>query len=231
MHLSSAEYWCYRPVMASSVSLSYGAGLPFKYVGGDPSIDLVNTVDWTDRGLVEDRLTDYERLTRWAEGAGIVAPRLTSQLRALALEQPRVAERVHREAVELRWRLRQLFTAVERGERLDRTSELQPFNESLRATLSRLELAAPPRSVDDGAPARWSWKEVSTRLDSLLWPVIRSAADLLISNEAARIRECGGADCGWMYVDRSRNGLRRWCQMETCGNREKQRRRASANSR
>jgi predicted RNA-binding Zn ribbon-like protein len=28
-----------------------------------------------------------------------------------------------------------------------------------------------------------------------------------------------------MYVDRSRNGLRRWCQMETCGTREKSRRR------
>ena len=217
--------------MAAPLPLSYAADLPFKYIGGEPSIDLVNTVDWTDRGLVEDRLTDYERLTRWADGAGIVAPRLTSQLRTLALAQPRVAERVHREAVELRWRLRQLFTAVERGERLDRYAELQPFNESLRATMSQLELAPPPRSADSRAPVRWGWRDVSTRLDSLLWPVIRSAADLLVSDEAARIGECRGADCGWMYVDRSRNGLRRWCQMETCGNREKQRRRASVTSR
>ncbi|HEV2853834.1 MAG TPA: CGNR zinc finger domain-containing protein [Thermoanaerobaculia bacterium] len=32
-------------------------------------------------------------------------------------------------------------------------------------------------------------------------------------------------DCGWMYVDCSRNGLRRWCEMETCGTLEKSRRR------
>jgi predicted RNA-binding Zn ribbon-like protein len=226
MHLSSGEYWCYHLCMVSAASDSLAAALPFKYVGGDPSIDLVNTVDWTTRGLVDERLTDYERLTRWAEGAGVLVPRLASQLRALALEQPRVAERVHREARDLRWQLRQLFTAVERGERIDRITELQPFNEALRATLPRLELAAQVRSADGRAPALWAWRDASERLDSLLWPVVRSAADLLVSDEARRIRECGGEDCGWMYVDRSRNGLRRWCQMETCGNREKQRKRA-----
>jgi predicted RNA-binding Zn ribbon-like protein len=56
--------------------------------------------------------------------------------------------------------------------------------------------------------------------------VLRAAGDLLASDEAARIRECGGEDCGWMYVDRSRNGLRRWCQMEVCGTKEKSRQRA-----
>jgi predicted RNA-binding Zn ribbon-like protein len=212
--------------MPSAASVSLAAALPFKYVGGDPSIDLVNTVDWTGRGLVDERLTDYERLTRWAEGAGVVPPRLAVQLRALALDQPRVAERVHREARELRWQLRQLFMAVERGDRIDRLTELQSFNEVLRAMLSHLELASATRPADARAPARWGWRDASARLDSLLWPVIRSAADLLVSDEAARIRECGGEDCGWMYVDRSRNGLRRWCQMETCGNREKQRKRA-----
>jgi len=40
--------------------------LPFKYVGGDPAIDLVNTVDWTRHGLKDERLGDYQRLTRWA---------------------------------------------------------------------------------------------------------------------------------------------------------------------
>jgi predicted RNA-binding Zn ribbon-like protein len=62
-------------------------------------------------------------------------------------------------------------------------------------------------------------------LDSIVWPVLWSAASLIVSDEASRIRICGGPDCGWMYVDRSRNKLRRWCQMETCGTREKSRRR------
>ena len=212
--------------MTSPASPSSAPQLPFKYVGGDSSIDLVNTVDWTARGLVEDRLTDYERLTRWAEGAGVVAPRQATRLRLLALEHPRTAERVHREAVELRRQLRQLFTALERGERLDQSAELTSFNTALGSAMSRTMLGAAPRGGDSSAPLRWGWRDATERLDSPLWPVFRSAADLLVSDEAARIRECGGEDCGWMYVDRSRNGLRRWCQMETCGNREKQRKRA-----
>ena len=212
--------------MAPPASLSLAGHLPFKYVGGDPSIDLVNTVDWTARGLVEDRLTDYDRLTRWAEGAGVVTARQGRELRTLAKAGPRVAEAVHRDATVLRWHLRQLFTAIDRGERLDRIADFGSFNDGLRAAMGRLELSATSRGASPGGAARWSWRDAGDRLDSILWPVMRAAAELVVSEDAARIRECGGEDCGWMYVDRSRNGLRRWCQMETCGNREKQRRRA-----
>jgi predicted RNA-binding Zn ribbon-like protein len=55
--------------------------------------------------------------------------------------------------------------------------------------------------------------------------VLWSAASLLQSDEIGNVRVCDGDDCGWMYVDRSRNGFRRWCQMRTCGTREKTRRR------
>ena len=56
-------------------SLSVAPELPFVFVGGDPSLDLVNSVDWTEGGLEMDRLTDYARLTRWAEEAGILGAR------------------------------------------------------------------------------------------------------------------------------------------------------------
>jgi predicted RNA-binding Zn ribbon-like protein len=72
---------------------------------------------------------------------------------------------------------------------------------------------------------RWSWRESGDSLDSPLWPVVWSAAMLLVSEEVGRIRICGGQDCGWVYVDRSRNGLRRWCCMQTCGTQAKSRRR------
>ena len=54
------------------IASSLAPDLPFKYVGGDPAVDLVNTVDWTRQGPVDDRLTDYDRLTRWAEGAELL---------------------------------------------------------------------------------------------------------------------------------------------------------------
>src|SRR5215210_4445671 len=207
-------------------TLSYAEDLPFKYVGGDPSLDLVNTVDWTTRGLVDERLTSYERLTRWAEGAGTLTAKAGAQLRTLATAHPRIADRVHNGALELRCQLRQLFAALDRGDRLDELGALDDFNRSLAEAGTRLALTPRARVPATSAPFQWSWRDSGERLESPLWPVIRSAAELLVSEEAARIHECAGEDCGWMYVDRSRNGLRRWCQMEVCGNREKTRRRA-----
>ena len=50
-------------------------------------------------------------------------------------------------------------------------------------------------------------------------------AELLTSGRLDRIRECPGLDgCGWLFYDTSRNGSRRWCSMEGCGNRAKGRR-------
>ena len=206
--------------------LSLAPHLPFKYVGGDPSVDLVNTVDWTARGLVDERLTDYERLTRWAEGAGLVNARQGARLRARALEHPRLAERAHRDAITLRWQLRQLYVAVVEGRSLGAMRELADVNAALSAALGQRELVPRVAGVEEGGALRWGWRDADERLDSVLWPVLRAAGDLLASDESARIRECGGDDCGWMYVDRSRNGLRRWCQMEVCGTKEKSRQRA-----
>ena len=206
--------------------LTLAPHLPLKYVGGDPSIDLINTVDWTARGLVDDRLTDYERLTRWAEGAGLVNARQGARLRARALEHPRLAERAHRDAITVRWQLRQLYVAVVEGRSLGAMRELADVNAALSAALGQRELVPRATGDEDGGALRWGWRDANERLGSVLWPVLRAAGNLLASGESARIRECGGDDCGWMYVDRSRNGLRRWCQMEVCGTKEKSRQRA-----
>ena len=205
---------------------SFAPDLPFKFVGGDPAVDLVNTVDWTSTGLVEDRLSDFDRLTRWAEGAGLLVPRLGAQFRAAAAERPRAAEGALRAAKQLRWNLRQLFCAVARGESPAKQPEMAELNELLASALAQLQLVGVPNGGASGPALQWGWRDAADRLDSILWPVVRAAAELLVSDEAARIRECGGLECGWMYVDRSRNGLRRWCQMESCGTREKSRRRA-----
>lgn len=194
--------------------------LPFKFVGGDPSLDLVNTVDWTERGLENERLTDYERLTRWAEEIGLLSGVDAERLRRAGTERPKEAQEAYDVARRLRSVLQRLYGSIATGE--PPGSSWDDFNELLAEAL-RWRRIAPVRS---GAKvADWSWRGPEERLDSILWPVVWSAAALLTSEEARRIRVCAGPDCGWMYVDRSRNGLRRWCQMETCGTLEKSRRR------
>lgn len=203
--------------------------LPFKYVGGDVSLDLVNTVDWTREGLVNERLTDYERLVEWAEGAELLQARTARELRRLAKSQPAKAAATFAEAHELREFFQRLFRSVAAGKRSEALWE--EFNLRLRGALEHLRVAPRHSGKSENGVADWDWLEPGRHLDAMLWPVLRSAAELLTSEDASRIEVCDGVDCGWMYVDRSRNHLRRWCEMETCGTAAKTRRRRERNRR
>jgi len=184
----------------------------FLYVGGDPALDLVNTVDWTSRGPEEDRLGTYEQLARWAEGAGVLGATAGRRLRRVAAERPRAAAAAVEYAHRARETLHDLFGAIARGE--SPGAALPRFNRLLAEAMERLELA--PGTGDRGAAGYdWRWRGQDSDPRAVVWPVIWSAADLLKSDEVNNVRVCDGDDCGWMYVDRSRNGFRRWCQMRT----------------
>ena len=58
----------------------------------------------------------------------------------------------------------------------------------------------------------------------MLWPIIRSSADLLVSDELELVKICDNDECRWLFLDTSRNHRRRWCDMKVCGNRAKVRR-------
>jgi predicted RNA-binding Zn ribbon-like protein len=196
--------------------------IPFRYVGGDPAIDLVNTVDWTSRGPENDRLPDFGRVVEWAVGAGILSAKAAQSYRSQASAKVRDAEAVYRNVVNVRGVLQRLFHATAEGN--PPGDALNEFNRWLGRALAGMRIA--PRSGRrEPGKLQLGWAGQEENLDSILWPVLWSAASLIVSDEASRIRICGGSDCGWMYVDRSRNKLRRWCQMETCGTREKSRRR------
>lgn len=51
--------------------------------------------------------------------------------------------------------------------------------------------------------------------------VARSAIELLTGDFASAVKECDADDCTRLYVDNSRRGSRRWCDMRECGNRAK----------
>ena len=211
--------------MPDTASLSFAPELPFVYVGGDPSLDLVNTVDWTGAGMEMDRLTDYARLTEWAEGAGIVGAGDAEELRREGRQRPDEARAAYRDARRLRLALHGLYAGVAAGE--VREAALDDFNDLLAKSMGRLALIGAGGGGGASPLLRWTWRGAGDRLDALLWPVARAAAELLASAEGDRVRVCAGAGCGWTFVDRSRNGFRRWCQMEVCGTREKSRKRAS----
>jgi predicted RNA-binding Zn ribbon-like protein len=56
-----------------------------------------------------------------------------------------------------------------------------------------------------------------------IWRLTDSAARLLLSPERARVRECPGHECGWLFLDTTRNHSRRWCDSADCGNKARTR--------
>jgi predicted RNA-binding Zn ribbon-like protein len=78
--------------------------------------------------------------------------------------------------------------------------------------------------VPTGSRFEWEWPGVALDLDRVTWWVARSAAELLTSKNLTFVRECASYDCGWLFLDTTKNRSRRWCDMRTCGNRAKSRR-------
>jgi len=211
-------------------SLSESPEKPLRFIAGDRSIDFVNTVDWTAGGLDHERITDYERVVAWSEAAALVSRMEGDRLRRRARASPRNAAAAYRSAMWTRWVLQRLYVAIATGS--SSRTPLAEFNELLGDALARTQLAQPAAAgrlrADGASPLIRSWRGMGEELESPLWPLLWHACALLTSQDLSLLRVCAAEDCGWMYVDRSRNGLRRWCQMGTCGTREKNRRRAHA---
>jgi predicted RNA-binding Zn ribbon-like protein len=79
------------------------------------------------------------------------------------------------------------------------------------------------RLVAEGRSFRWDWRE-GLVLDRVRWRVAESASELLTLGDLGRLRRCAGEDCTRLFLDTSRGGRRRWCDMSHCGNIAKARR-------
>ena len=212
---------------SSPLSRSVTPSLPFKFVGGDPSVDFVNTVDWTPSGLEHDRLGSYDRLVIWARGARLISGADAVALRKAVESDAGRGKSAYETARSTRWALHEVFYAVITRQSQLLAEALPEFDRLVNRAHQRLQVAVAPGGRRRGSGAlSWGWRGMPDQLECVLWPVVRAAANLLTSPEAGRLRMCAGPDCGWLYVDRSRNGLRRWCEMETCGTLAKSRRRA-----
>ncbi|MCZ3387352.1 MAG: CGNR zinc finger domain-containing protein, partial [Actinomycetia bacterium] len=98
-----------------------------------------------------------------------------------------------------------------------RQSDLAKLNHALGQSIGHRVLAAAERGG-----VREEWRS-SDALTQVLWPVAIDAWDLLTEPELTLIRQCplDAGGCGWLFLDTSRAGNRRWCDMRMCGNRAK----------
>lgn len=184
-------------------------------------IDFANTVEWRQGAQRADHLTGFQDLVNWALDEGIVNASKANQILRQAEAGPSKANRTLQRAVTLREATYRIFEALAEGSR-PKPVDLAVLNEELSRAMSR------SRIVQKANKFRWEWVDSDEdSLESLLWPIARSAADFLTSQrELSRIKKCANYEqgCGWLFEDNSKNGSRRWCSMSSCGNRIKARR-------
>lgn len=182
-------------------------------VGGRLCLDFVNTTGARRSGRPRERLAGYGDLVAWSVHAGVLSVgRGTDLLRRARGRQ--AADRTLSRLLAFREALYRLLLAQMDG--------ATPRDEDL-AGLNRLLTAAARsrRLVHVGPGLAWRWPPPPDPFHVMFWPIAQSAADLLTSEDVARIRKCG--ECDWLFVDETKNGSRRWCK-KLCGDRVKARR-------
>src|SRR5262249_31011417 len=134
----------------------------FKFLGGDPALDLVNTLDWTAEGTRGERLTDYARFTAWAEGAGVIRKAEAAGLRRRAALEPAEAARALALAHRVRAAIQACAGALSRHE--DPEEALLSLDALLPRALMHLRLEVDRTQRPPGV--RRSWEGLGTSLES-----------------------------------------------------------------
>jgi len=185
--------------------------------GGNLSLDFVNTIHDRYEEPIKDYLRHYPDLVGWAHFSKAITGPQKERLLQQSREYQREAEQIYQESKQLREAIYDyIVSLINQGKVHPDNTRL--MNQWLSKAFSNLEL------IRSGDSFELDWKADSFGLESVLWPIIKSFTDLITSDARGRIRLC--PNCGWAFVDRSKNSSRRWCSMETCGNREKARRHA-----
>ena len=204
--------------MNLSPSLSAAPPKKFQFVGRALCLDFCNSVGGNRETVARENLHSYADFLSWSQQAGLVDASAAEARLGNARRRPAAAAAVLRRAIALREAIYRIFLAGAQ-KRKPKESDLDELNAELSRTLPRL-CVAPSK---DGF--NWHWRAENGSLDDALGPIVRSAAELLVSGESLeKIRQCKGSNCGWLFLDSSRNHSRCWCDMRDCGNRAKVRR-------
>jgi predicted RNA-binding Zn ribbon-like protein len=200
-----------------------------KLLGGRLCLDFANSVGARVSGphargsrnyldeVRREKLETYADLIAWSRHVGLVSQNDQRKLLKLSESHPLNAHAVLRRSIALREAIYRIFKSAVEGWNPN-VRDLGVLNDEL--SVARLHERVVPTADGFG----WAWSEGNGELDRMLWPIARSAAELVTSGDLSKVRQCGGEECGWLFLDNSRNRSRQWCSMVDCGNLAKVRR-------
>jgi predicted RNA-binding Zn ribbon-like protein len=193
----------------------------FELIGGDPALDLVNTLDWRFREEPppEELLRDYFDVVRFSAQSGLLSDALARRM--IRNVSPGKAKQVVDAVRELREAAARVFYAALKGDSLSVPS-VKLLEGYFRDAHESQQL------VWDGEKLAWRFSQSPVQSAALielpLWMLSLRVEALMTSGEMQMLRACGNDECQWLFLDTSKNHTRRWCDMKICGNRMKARR-------
>jgi predicted RNA-binding Zn ribbon-like protein len=183
----------------------------------DACLAFANTLSWRGRAAPVEALGDVGDLVHWAAGSAGLAGEAVGEIESWARAHPATAAALFAEAIALREAIYRTFRALACGEAIP-DPDLAALNRALDAAPARRRLAR----TEDGYG--WQVGPAAIAAPMLLAPVLWSAGDLMASDRRRWVRLCANEECLWLFLDESKAGTRRWCDMASCGNRAKARR-------
>lgn len=177
-------------------------------VGGNVALDFINTDLFSRADRSTDVLRSVEEFLAWSEHAGVASASSVPAEWSRTQEQAFLGE-----AVDVRAAIRMVVEAI---------AEQRDVDPVALTTLRSAYAGAVNRAVPtlDGGGLSWTWESTSPR--GALSVLVGAAVDLLRHAGVDRLKAC--PSCGFVFLDTTRNGSRRWCSMEDCGTQVKMRR-------
>jgi predicted RNA-binding Zn ribbon-like protein len=176
--------------------------------GGTFCLDFVNTIPDRVDGSNRDHLGNFNDLIYWARKAKVIDNAGFSALEKSGGTNERKAKDFFTEAVNLRTLIYAIFQPVSQGHKV-KPADLDAFNKLGSRYFSFLGISA----QKDGFAEQWNFE--TGNFHAVTAPIFKSAYELLLSDKLGRVKEC--PNCGWLFLDTTKNGRRRWCSMQDCG--------------
>ena len=185
--------------------------LPF--LGGDVSLDFVNTTGGRTKARDHDRLRSFTDAISWAHAAGLVDAEEHHALRQQSQARPVEADRALHTLREQRESLHAFLLAGVRG------SPCSPAARACVESWLRTTYRAAHLCEHFAQHSAWHLDVNDVGLALVSRRQALAAGRLLGSDSRSHISEC--ARCSWLFLDTSPSHYRRWCSMAICGNRAK----------
>ena len=189
-------------------------------IADDLALDFANTESGRGFASHENHLREAEHVAQWLKHAKALPAEDADWLKGEVSQRADLAADLMTQAIALREAIHDIGAALGRRAKPPAAS-LADLSAVHARCVAKAALAPGVLSC------RWRWSVRAAPVEAALGPIALAAVKLFTEGDFHRIRECGGHACGWLFYDRSKNNRRRWCEMEVCGNRAKQRRLAA----